>query len=207
MNFNKVNRDCRTIIFQKNHVLGQAKTRIVKETGAHLAFDIFGKLIQKTQMLFKESHFNPVLYYSDYIDTNDSWIFTNCDKRVQKQQADLGDRMIAAIYDELQLYDKIIIIGADCPYLDKSHIQAAFDALQSKDFVIGPTKDGGFYLLGLKFLFEGIFREITWSTNSVCKNLIRNMEVSNYTFQLIEELEDVDYLIDWKRYQSLLLKD
>ena len=196
----------RTIIFQKNQVLGRTKTRISNETNVYHAFSVYRTLVRTTQELFTGMNFNPVVYYSDFVDTNDAWIKVNAARQQQAQVTDLGERMLMALKNELELYKYVLIIGSDCPYLDSDHLKLAFDNLRDKDFVIGPTKDGGFYLLGLKILFPTIFDGIEWSTETVCSLLEENIRKQHYSYHLLERLSDIDHESDWKLYLTNIEK-
>ena len=192
----------RTIIFQKNQVLGHTKTRIARETNPNHAFSVYRTLVRKTQELFSETDFNPVVYYSDFVDTNDAWIRVNAARQRQSQVTDLGERMLDALKKELDLYKYVLIIGSDCPYLHHDHLKQAFDLLRNKDLVIGPAEDGGFYLLGLKVFFPSIFEQIEWSTATVCSQLEENIRKQNYSYQLLERLIDIDHESDLQLFQS-----
>src|SRR5690554_5526453 len=64
-------------------------------------------------------------------------------------------------------YQRVIIIGTDCPGLEAEDMEAAISALESHDLVIGPAYDGGYYLLGMKKLYEPLFENKNWSSSTV----------------------------------------
>ena len=70
-------------------------------------------------------------------------------------------------------YQKIIIIGSDMYDLSQSDLEAAFTALNSHDFVLGPLTDGGYYLLGEKPCKFQLFSEKQWGSNSVLKDTLK----------------------------------
>src|SRR5690606_37115102 len=92
---------------------------------------------------------------------------------------DLGERMLNAFSQNLRNYDKVIIIGSDIYELKTEHIEQAFHKLNNHDVVIGPAKDGGYYLLGLKSLKPEIFKNKNWGTSSVLKNTIQDLKNEN----------------------------
>jgi len=69
---------------------------------------------------------------------------------------------------------KVVIIGSDFPNLPISFIEEAFCQLGTNDIVVGPSSDGGFYLIGLKNPNSGLFKGIQWSTNRVLKDTLKN---------------------------------
>jgi glycosyltransferase A (GT-A) superfamily protein (DUF2064 family) len=73
--------------------------------------------------------------------------------------------------------------------------------LNTHDFVVGPAKDGGYYLLGMKTLHNSIFKNKDWGSSSVLKDTLDDIQNSN--FSLLEELNDIDTFDDVKPYQEL----
>ena len=119
----------------------------------------------------------------------------------EKQQSgvNFGERFSNALQDVFEAgYDKIITIGNDCPLLDVRHIQQAKKALDNNGNAIGPTADGGFYLLGISkddFDYHS-FLEFTWNTAFVYQEVLDNIIDSNPSCIVLEELQDIDFLSD-----------
>ena len=92
--------------------------------------------------------------------------------------------------------DEVIIIGSDCPKLITQIIEDAFNLLDENDVCIGPAKDGGYYLLGMKkplpFLFDG--KE--WSTASVFSDTTSDLTKNHLSYGRLAELSDVDTVDD-----------
>ena len=189
------------LVLIKNPILGHAKTRIARTCGDLEALDIYEQLLTITRNTCAQSEFSISIYYSNFIDTADAWHF-GVDKHLQLQAPDLGDRMAAAIKSELLHHDRVAIIGADCPTLTLQHLNVAFDALKNYDSVIGPSVDGGFYLLGLSEFDESLFHGIEWSTANVCKDLMSNLKAANRDYILLEELTDIDEYEDWLAFKE-----
>ncbi|MEL6945483.1 MAG: TIGR04282 family arsenosugar biosynthesis glycosyltransferase, partial [Bacteroidota bacterium] len=94
----------------------------------------------------------------------------------------------------------VIIIGSDCASLTTSIVKEAFVSLDAHDFVIGPAKDGGYYLLGMRTFQPSVFEDIEWSTEQVFANTIRNIKKLNASYALMPVLSDIDYWEDWLEY-------
>ena len=118
-------------------------------------------------------------------------------KRLQSDN-DLGSKMKDAFSEVLnEGYKKAVIIGSDCMDLTTAIIVQAFDLLETKDTVIGPAKDGGYYLLGMKNFSPCIFKDKNWSTSSVYNDTVIDMEANGISFGVLPLLNDVDTEDDW----------
>lgn len=72
----------------------------------------------------------------------------------------LGERMALAMAKEKQRSDAVVLIGSDCADYSAQYLDAAFDALQTADAVIGPASDGGYVLIGLRRFDSSLFEAI-----------------------------------------------
>ena len=186
------------IIFIKNPVAGKAKTRLAKDVGDDTALAIYKSLLNYTRVTSLLVSAKRYLFYGGEI-LNDEWDESSFVKKLQSG-SDLGERMSNAFTDVLQEHSKVIIIGSDCPQLDLITISEAYQALDDHDFVIGPSQDGGYYLIGMKELNADVFNDISWSTDTVCSQTIEKIKASNKTYNLLSKLSDVDYKEDWDKY-------
>jgi hypothetical protein len=103
-------------------------------------------------------------------------------------------------------YEKAILIGSDIPTLTTLKIEKAYGKLDQHDLVIGPSDDGGYYLIGMKKYLPQLFRNIPWSTNIVLDNTLKRANVDNLlSFQLPHE-NDIDFFEDalhlWEKINS-----
>lgn len=94
-------------------------------------------------------------------------------------------------------YKNILIIGSDCLQLNLKIIEDAFIMLKEKDTVVGPAKDGGYYLLGMNSMQNFIFENKEWSTSSVFSDTIYDIEQHQLSVGLLPQLLDVDTEEDW----------
>jgi rSAM/selenodomain-associated transferase 1 len=97
-----------------------------------------------------------------------------------------------------------IIIGSDCPELKEDILYQAFEALEDHDYVIGPSNDGGYYLLGMNELNKGLFENIEWSTDSVFHNTINKIESKGSSWKRLPSLTDLDTLEELTQFPYLL---
>lgn len=112
---------------------------------------------------------------------------------VPQVQDDLGVRMREALVQELDAgASAAVLIGTDIPSLPADHIAQAFDLLHTKDVVLGPSTDGGYYLVGVSKPASDIFEDVKWSTPGVLSQTIDRVQRAGYTLGLVPPWFDVD---------------
>ncbi|HEY5038224.1 MAG TPA: TIGR04282 family arsenosugar biosynthesis glycosyltransferase [bacterium] len=105
----------------------------------------------------------------------------------------LGTRILNATRDvQKRGAQKVLIIGSDCLELSARHLDRARRLLNRKDLVLGPTGDGGYYLVGSKRLFVSCFKGIAWSTSRVLYQTLQKARQGGATTGLLPRLFDVD---------------
>ncbi len=124
-------------------------------------------------------------------------------KFYSQQGNELGSRMINAFNIVFKAgFRKVIIIGTDAPSINSQLILDAFESLNDHECVIGPSPDGGYYLLGLGSMQNNLFKNITWSTNSVFNDTIQQLKHNNSDYLILQKLRDIDImqdLIEWSK--------
>ncbi|MFG6685683.1 TIGR04282 family arsenosugar biosynthesis glycosyltransferase [Mariniflexile sp. HNIBRBA6329] len=189
------------IVFTRNPELGKCKTRLAKTVGNESALEIYKHLLKHTAYIAKNTSADKYVFYSETIQKNDLWDASIFRKKLQEGQ-DLGAKMQNAFSYVFSLgFQKVIIIGSDLLDLTPKHIQLAFEALDENNVVIGPAKDGGYYLLGMTSINQALFKNKAWGTSTVLKDTLNDLQKSNVF--LLEELNDIDTFEDMEHYQEL----
>tara|TARA_R110002050_G_scaffold178088_4_gene311347 strand:- start:4413 stop:5180 length:768 start_codon:yes stop_codon:yes gene_type:complete len=121
----------------------------------------------------------------------------------EKEQigSSFGERFVNAISSIFELdFDMVITIGNDTPQLKSSDIVRASKLLGAKKSVLGPSRDGGFYLMGIhKSQFDAkTFRELPWKTNALAKKITTVIEASKVHVIQFRILLDLDTHADLK---------
>lgn len=115
---------------------------------------------------------------------------------------DLGLRMLIASQQALQHFDKVVLIGTDCPSLTSACIQTAVQQLNQHDAVMIPAADGGYVLLGFREVDDSLFSDIVWSTPSVAAVTKQRLEALGWILTLFDPLHDIDEPTDLKHLPS-----
>lgn len=184
------------IIFVKNAVVGKVKSRLAAEIGRERAHAVYGKLLERTKTIVSGIQVDKLVCYSSEIEPYDLWDSDDFQKDLQKGD-NLGMRMYNAIEKAYKdHYQKICLIGSDNMEITPGIILEAFKRLDTEDVVIGPSKDGGYYLIAMKIPVKEIFEISAWSTSTVLEETIATAKLKNIKYYLLEELNDVDELDD-----------
>ena len=182
------------IIFTRNPELGKVKTRLSSTVGNEPALRIYEFLLKHTAAITKELKVVKEVYYSENIKKNDLWDTDLYTKKLQIG-SDLGERMHHAFQKGFnEGYTRIIIIGSDMYELSKGGLESAFRSLKDHDYVIGPAKDGGYYLLGMKRFNSDLFKNKNWGKDTVLQATLNDLKKES--LKLLPVRNDVDYFED-----------
>lgn len=118
--------------------------------------------------------------------------------------ADLGERLQHCFAELFALgFASVVAIGADSPTLPGENVYDAFEALVEEDAVVlGPTDDGGYYLIGMRQMYDGLFQGIPWSSAEVLNTTIKRAEAAEVDVLLLPEWYDVDTPAALERLQE-----
>ena len=191
------------IIFVKNPELGKVKTRLARTIGDEKALYIYKLLLEQTFQVTLPVLAEKKLYYSEFVQNIDQFNDLVYEKHIQSGDG-LGDKMYNAMKHSFgEWAGKVVLIGSDCFELNSGIIEEAFKALEESDYVLGPAKDGGYYLIGMKALNLEIFQNKEWSSENVFLDTlldIKNQEKSHYLLPTLSDVDTEEDLGDLRGY-------
>ncbi|GGK79732.1 TIGR04282 family arsenosugar biosynthesis glycosyltransferase [Rufibacter glacialis] len=196
------------LIFVRAPKLGKVKSRLAQTIGPENALQVYQELLQTTRAAATPIQATKWVCYADEIMEQDLWAEADFEKHLQPSLPDLGHRMHTLFAKGLvEGYSPVVIIGSDCPGLTAAHLEEAFQKLTQTDLVLGPAKDGGYYLLGLNYLVPDLFANIPWSTENVLTSTVAVAEELELVVSYLPVLADVDEEADlaaWPHLQALV---
>lgn len=191
------------MIFIKNPRKGTVKTRLAQTVGEAKALSIYNELLQLTKSVADQIKVHRQVWYSQFIDNDDLWPESKYTKQVQ-QGDDLGQRMKEAFRKAFADGNKkAVIIGSDCAQLEPKIIRSAYRQLEDRQVVIGPARDGGYYLLGMSEFYPALFDRKKWSSPSVFNDTIRQLKDQDIAYRLLPTLNDIDTEADLQQSKRL----
>ncbi len=196
------------IIFAKNPIPGKVKTRItphITPTDAAKLYEAFIADIVSNALKLQCERI--VVAYTPL--NAEASLHEICGQSIHyipQEGYGLGERMKNAFRHAFNKGSKsVVIIGTDSPTLPLPYIRNAFSALEEVPITIGPTFDGGYYLIGLSEQNEDIFDGIEWSTSSVFSQTLARIRSVNKKFYLLSPWYDVDTPEDLKFLRSHII--
>jgi hypothetical protein len=101
-------------------------------------------------------------------------------------------------------FSQLAAIGNDCIDIDRAIFEQTWAALDDHDLVLGPSEDGGYYLIAMREPCARLFQRIPWSTARVLETTLARAAAANRRVHLLPRFPDVDTEEDWHRAASRL---
>ncbi len=188
------------IVFAKAPVAGQVKTRLCPPLTPDEAASLHGSLVldilERCQSLKGYDRIlagTPSLHHPFFRAMEARFKIPVWDQIGD----DLGTRMASAFKQALgSPYRSVVIIGTDIPGINGPLLTTAVDSLQDHDVVLGPTMDGGYYLIGLRTPVPDLFANIPWSTEQVYALTEQKIKMLGLSLMVLPKLRDLDTVED-----------
>ncbi|MHC4110211.1 MAG: TIGR04282 family arsenosugar biosynthesis glycosyltransferase [Planctomycetota bacterium] len=198
---NKASEKC-VLFFVKHPAAGKVKTRLSEHVGQDAATDLYKSFVADilTTLHAISVNFKIVFYPPDAEKKFQQWLGQGY-SYIRQTGKDLGQRMKNAF---LQVFsdgfDKVVLIGSDIPDLPADYLELGFKTLETNDVVLGPSSDGGYYLIGFvkEAFLPDVFESITWSSADVLEQTLNILKKHEQRVYLLPQWHDVDTLTDLK---------
>lgn len=210
------------LVFLKEPLEGKVKTRLAASIGekeAVLAYKAIVQVLWKQLRWITDCRIRFCYAPDDASEAIQTWLLPQVSEKARLQDnvfyyqgveeehevdfrpqgnGDLGERMENAFRNGFSDgYEKVAIIGSDCPEISNRWINAAFVKIKENQSVLGPSPDGGYCFLAMERLHTAAFREIPWSHPETCSRTIDALTISGAPPYLLPELTDIDHVEEW----------
>ncbi|MBU0680472.1 MAG: TIGR04282 family arsenosugar biosynthesis glycosyltransferase [Proteobacteria bacterium] len=185
------------IIFSRYPRPGASKTRLIPYLGAEGAADLQRRMTEKVvaeaARLANQAQVHVELAMAGATqDEMEAWLGGEFSWRRQ-EGTDLGERMDFAFAQAFnQGVQRVVLVGADCPSICTAILAQAFAQLHHHELVLGPTSDGGYYLIGLSRPCPFLFTGISWGSDQVLAQTMAAAREARLQPMLLESFSDVD---------------
>ena len=187
-------RPARILIFAKAPRPGRAKTRLIPALGAEGAAALAAQMLERTVAEALAAGVGPVELCADPGPGSPEWegLLPVGIGASAQGDGDLGARMGRAAQRAIDRGERVLLIGTDCPGLDRTRLRAAAGALEDHDAVLHPAEDGGYALLGLIRFDLSLFEDVAWSTADVAETTVARIRALGWPLHVGETLRDID---------------
>lgn len=195
-------------IFAREPRPGGVKTRLQPALGETGCLSLYRAMLRRTVETVAAAELAP---HSLWVSSNPSHetFITLCHSDIiyNQEGGDLGVRMAHASATLLagKTVRAVLIVGTDCPALDRDYLGWALGAMAAgTDVVLGPAEDGGYVLIGLRSPQPALFRGIDWGSARVLEQTVATLRAMGLRYTLLETLWDVDRPQDLPRLETLV---
>jgi uncharacterized protein len=190
-------------VFLKAPRLGTVKTRLAAEIGDRHALRLYRVMASRTLAAAQDAGLDATIWFApaDAAREMRLWLGEHWDLRPQAS-GDLGARLAAA-EQSVARGRGWLAIGADCPRLDAALLREAGAIVARNEIVLGPSEDGGYYLIGGPTPLPPVFASMPWSTSAVLAETRARLSRSGLAWRELPTLRDVDTAAD-ARAEGLL---
>ncbi|MCR4302517.1 MAG: TIGR04282 family arsenosugar biosynthesis glycosyltransferase [Sulfuricaulis sp.] len=200
----------RLLIFAKQPVSGQVKTRLQPDYSPEQSAEIASFMIRATVEMAVSAWPGDVVLYAWPDIKHPLFNQLARDFRITlapQAEGDLGAKMLSALREGIAPGAGTAIMGCDVPQCGWDVIDQANDWLARGKNVLGPTEDGGYYFIGLQQACPELFDKIPWSSNQVLPMTLARSEKLGLDFNMLPKLRDIDTANDlWlaaQKYEPL----
>ena len=184
------------IVFAKQPVKGQVKTRLIPCFGAPRATIFYAFSLADTVRRFSQSAcYETCVCYSGERD-----YFSHCFpgiELIRQGVGNLGQRLQQILNKQLDVgWQRVCVVGSDSPDLPTEWIIEAFDKLNSTDVVTIPASDGGYVLLGVRVDSAPLCQNISWSSDQVLQQTQQQAQQAGYSYRQLHQWHDIDTKVD-----------
>lgn len=188
------------VVLAKQPERGQVKTRMAAVLGEQDAVELCRCALEDTLALaLSLPGMARVISYAPATDQARHYFESSApDFTLMPQRgATLGERLCDTFARLLNTHGPVVAIGSDSPDLPAALIRRAFDNLRGHtDVVLGPARDGGYYLIGMRSLHSVLFERIDWSSDAVARQTRARAETAQLTMVELPSWHDLDTVAD-----------
>ena len=191
--FNKKNNRNAYVIFTREPVAGATKTRLMPFYSAEKCAELHRCFLRDLAGEAKKVHADIIIAYTGSEPVFLRETFGSRAKYIAQRGNDLGQKMENAFADAFEMgYDRIILTGTDIPELKAKTVNAAYEMLDAYDIVLGPTEDGGYYLIGMSSLHHEAFDVKLYGVSTVFEETKASIRDSGLSVGIADEYSDID---------------
>ena len=183
------------LVFSRAPIPGCTKRRLIPALGEERAAKLHQRMLEHLLHETKKTGFEIELWCTPTIE-HPFFLHLKQDRGIclyQQKGGDLGARMAFALEQGVQRYERVLLVGTDCPFLTAADLQMAMQRLQGpEDVVIGRARDGGYVFIGLCQPCAPLFEGILWGSEKVAEQTRQRAKESMRRCHELGPFQDID---------------
>lgn len=192
------------LVFARMPEKGKVKKRLAADLGEDAALELYRAFVDDLLNTLARSGLHHIICHTPKTIPQALAPWPKPDlPRFPQTGADLGERMAHAFEHGFSRgFRRLVLVGTDIPDLPESAFHQAFAALETGPAVVGPARDGGYYLIGFsaKGFDRGVFKDIQWGTGRVLEQTLDRFRALGKKVRLLFSWNDIDTMADLKQY-------
>jgi rSAM/selenodomain-associated transferase 1 len=196
----KSNQDNCILFFVKYPEKGQVKQRLSPDLSEEITQELYICFVHDILIMLKKIDAQLLICFTpeNAQEKFQRWLGSAL-RFLPQRGEDLGERMKNSFIDAFaQGFHRAVLMGSDSPDLPESFLHTAFSELRTHDVVLGPSSDGGYYLIGFRSttFHPEVFEGIEWSSQTVLQETLKKIRHFSHRLSLLPVWSDVDTLTD-----------
>ncbi len=188
-------------VMAKAPVSGKVKTRLCPPLDFAQAATVASALLEDTWRAVTRDEATPAVLVLDGSPEAVPASLQMVD-RIAQVRGDLGERMEAAAKALFAAAERVVLVGSDIPGIPSHYLDAAFASLEHSDVVLGPSGDGGFYLIGFSQFQDGMLGGLPWSSEATLRATIQQLVAGGFGVAQVDAFDDIDTASDLQRLHT-----
>ncbi len=192
------------IVFAKQPLPGYAKTRLGADLGVDQSAGVYARLLYSYLHSLMSLDFKEYLVELRAAEVEDVLYFKHAFPEFlvrEQSHGNLGQRIAEAFQQAFKEgAGSVVLTGSDIPDLNRDVVEQAFEELEKNQVVLGPSPDGGYYLIGMNSHAPELFQDIAWSTEHVFQQTTANLREIGLQTAHLRALEDIDSMDAYQRW-------
>jgi glycosyltransferase A (GT-A) superfamily protein (DUF2064 family) len=181
------------ILFIRNAISGKLHPSVSRIAGEANALDAYMQMLGHLEAITSHLPFEKVVLYSDIVEAHDVFDPEVFSKEIQSGGTK-GERLHDAFATAFKRgYSRVVLVMGECMEMGQAHITEAFESLIDAKVVVGPSEEGGYYLLGMRENCPQLFNGKDWHGEDVFLDTMLDLQSMKISYRLLDTLPEVAY--------------
>jgi glycosyltransferase A (GT-A) superfamily protein (DUF2064 family) len=181
------------ILFIRNAISGKLHPSVTRIAGEANALDAYMQMLGHLEAITAYLPYEKLVLYSDIVEAHDVFDPDTYSKEIQSGGTK-GERLADAFSTAFKRgYSRVVVVMGECMEMGHAHITEAFENLVDASVVVGPSEEGGYYLLGMRENCQELFEGKQWDGEDVFLDTMLDLQRLKKPYRLLDTLPEVSF--------------